>query len=56
MSLPAVGAVEPACASASMSVTEPVNVYRPGARTSPITNTFWLRNCSTSTLTWGSRR
>ena len=53
---PACGVVEPACASASMSDTAPESMYLPGVRTSPITNTLWLRNCSTSTVTCGLRR
>jgi hypothetical protein len=39
----AVGIVEPARASASMRVMPPVSDTGPGLRTSPITNTRWLR-------------
>ena len=49
----AVGSVEPARASASISVMSPVSGTGPGVRTSPMTNTRWLRYCSTATVTCG---
>ena len=42
------GSVEPARDSASISVMSPVSGTGPGLRTSPITNTRWLRYCSTA--------
>jgi hypothetical protein len=48
--------VEPARASASMSVIPPVSGTGPGWRTSPLTNTRWLRYCSTATVTCGLRK
>ena len=44
----AVGSVEPARASASISFMSPVSGTGPGVRTSPMTNTRWLRYCSTA--------
>ena len=49
----ALGSVEPARDSASISVMPPVSGTGPGVRTSPITNTRWLRYCSTATVTCG---
>ena len=49
----AVGCVDPARDSASISVMPPVSDTGPGARTSPITKTRWLRYCSTATVTCG---
>ena len=45
--------VDPARASASISVMSPTRGYGPGVRTSPTTKTRWLRYCSTATLTCG---
>ena len=47
------GSVEPARASASISVMPPVSGTGPGLRTSPMTKTRWLRYCSTATVTCG---
>src|SRR5207245_4229600 len=44
---------EPAAASASTRVIEPVMGIFPGARTSPLTITLWLLYPSTSTRTCG---
>ena len=47
--------VDPAAASASMSVISPVMAYFPGDRTSPTTKMLRLRYCSTSTVTCAYR-
>ena len=54
--LPAFGVTDPASVSTSISVELPGSMYLFGDRTSPVTNTLWLRYSITSTDTCGLRR